>query len=212
MTLVTPGVRFAIDTYINFARRAPWAEAVCASLSELACVDYWKTLLDTLNRHYQPVGSKTAEFFTARASGARHDCDAALQTVVDYFKSRDDQEYALDILQFKHDILWTCLDSISLSPVGQADSSPPLMPHPVKGESPKRSPRKKKSAPTPATEQAPGKNRAQNPLQSEAGAPGSSKGNTSDGSGSAKKSRSSANGKTESAKPGAGAESGVGDH
>src|SRR6185437_13233745 len=32
---VLPGVRFAVDAYVNFARRAPWPEAVYASLTEL---------------------------------------------------------------------------------------------------------------------------------------------------------------------------------
>ena len=32
---VLPGVRFAVDAYVNFARRAPWQEAMCSSLTEL---------------------------------------------------------------------------------------------------------------------------------------------------------------------------------
>jgi pyrroloquinoline-quinone synthase len=32
---VVPGVRFAVDAYVNFARQQPWQEAVCASLTEL---------------------------------------------------------------------------------------------------------------------------------------------------------------------------------
>ena len=28
--MVLPGVRFAVDAYVNFARRAPWQEAVCS--------------------------------------------------------------------------------------------------------------------------------------------------------------------------------------
>ena len=32
---VVPAVRFAVDAYVNFARRAPWQEAVCSSLTEL---------------------------------------------------------------------------------------------------------------------------------------------------------------------------------
>ena len=32
---VVPGVRFAVDAYVNFARRAPWQESVCSSLTEL---------------------------------------------------------------------------------------------------------------------------------------------------------------------------------
>ena len=34
-----PGVRFAVDAYVNFARRAPWPEAVCSSLTELFAPD-----------------------------------------------------------------------------------------------------------------------------------------------------------------------------
>ncbi|MCB1956244.1 MAG: pyrroloquinoline quinone biosynthesis protein C, partial [Rhodocyclaceae bacterium] len=32
---VIPAVQFAVDAYVNFARRAPWQEAVCSSLTEL---------------------------------------------------------------------------------------------------------------------------------------------------------------------------------
>ncbi|MEX2367313.1 MAG: pyrroloquinoline quinone biosynthesis protein C, partial [Pseudohongiellaceae bacterium] len=32
---VLPGVRFACDAYVNFARRACWQEAACSSLTEL---------------------------------------------------------------------------------------------------------------------------------------------------------------------------------
>ena len=32
---VLPGVRFAVDAYLNFARRACWQEAACSSLTEL---------------------------------------------------------------------------------------------------------------------------------------------------------------------------------
>ena len=33
--LVLPGVRFAVDAYVNFARRASWQEAASSSLTEL---------------------------------------------------------------------------------------------------------------------------------------------------------------------------------
>ena len=32
---VVPAMRYAVDAYVNFARRAPWQEAVCSSLTEL---------------------------------------------------------------------------------------------------------------------------------------------------------------------------------
>src|ERR1700759_3420401 len=33
--LVLPGVRYAVDAYVNFARQRPWIEAVASSLTEL---------------------------------------------------------------------------------------------------------------------------------------------------------------------------------
>jgi pyrroloquinoline-quinone synthase len=38
-----------------------------------------------------------------------------LEITLDYFKTREQQERALEILQFKLDILWTMLDAIELA-------------------------------------------------------------------------------------------------
>ncbi len=43
--LVLPGVRFAVDAYVNFARRAPWQEAVCSSLTEMFAPEIHKQRL-----------------------------------------------------------------------------------------------------------------------------------------------------------------------
>ncbi len=43
---VLPGVRFAVDAYVNFARRAPWQEAVCSSLTELFAPEIHKKRLE----------------------------------------------------------------------------------------------------------------------------------------------------------------------
>ena len=38
--------------------------------------------------------------------------DHGLQVTLDYFKTREQQERALEILQFKLDVLWSMLDAI----------------------------------------------------------------------------------------------------
>jgi len=48
-------------------------------------------------------------------SEARRDVEHGLQTTLDHFRSREDQERALEILQFKLDVLWTMLDIIQLA-------------------------------------------------------------------------------------------------
>ena len=49
---VLPGVRFAVDAYVNFARRAPWPEAVCASLTELFAPEIHRQRLAGWPQHY----------------------------------------------------------------------------------------------------------------------------------------------------------------
>ena len=60
---VLPGVRFAVDAYVNFARRAPWQEAVCSSLTELFAPEIHKQRLATWPEHYpwiDPAGLSTS--------------------------------------------------------------------------------------------------------------------------------------------------------
>ena len=52
-----PGVRFAVDAYVNFARRAPWQEAVCSSLTEMFAPDIHKERLGGRLARALPVGA-----------------------------------------------------------------------------------------------------------------------------------------------------------
>jgi pyrroloquinoline-quinone synthase len=109
---VTPGVRFAVDAYVNFARRSPWQEAVCSSLTELFAPTIHKKRLDSWPEHYPWIEIEGYKYFRKRLSEARRDVEHGLRVTLEYFKTREDQEKALSILQFKLDVLWTMLDSI----------------------------------------------------------------------------------------------------
>ena len=50
--LVLPGVRFAVDAYVNFARRACWQEAASSSLTELFAPQIHQSRLDAWPTHY----------------------------------------------------------------------------------------------------------------------------------------------------------------
>ena len=43
---VLPGVRFAVDAYVNFARAATWQEAACSSLTEMFAPEIHQRRLD----------------------------------------------------------------------------------------------------------------------------------------------------------------------
>ena len=111
---VTPAVRFAVDAYVNFARRAPWQEAVCSSLTELFAPEIHKQRLATWPEHYPWIETGGLQYFRNRVSQARRDVEQGLAVTLDYFKTRAQQEHALEILQFKLDILWSMNDAMAL--------------------------------------------------------------------------------------------------
>jgi pyrroloquinoline-quinone synthase len=112
---VLPGVRFAVDAYVNFARRAPWPEAVCASLTELFAPEIHKQRLANWPQDYPWIDSAGLTYFQSRVSLARRDVEFGLAVTLERFTTRAEQERALEILQFKLDILWQMSDAMALS-------------------------------------------------------------------------------------------------
>lgn len=119
---VLPGVRFAVDAYINFARRATWQEAACSSLTELFAPKIHQKRLDNWPAIYPWIKPEGYAYFRKRLSEARRDVAHGLQITLDSFGTRAQQEHALGLLQFKLDVLWTMLDALWLAYV---DMKPP---------------------------------------------------------------------------------------
>ncbi len=113
---VSPGVKFAVDAYINFARQRPWQEAVCSSLTELFAPHIHQQRISSWPEMYPWVKEEGLIYFKKRLTEARRDVEQGLAITLDYFsQSRAMQERALDILQFKLDVLWVIADSIMLA-------------------------------------------------------------------------------------------------
>ena len=117
---VLPGVRFAVDAYVNFARRAPWPEAVCSSLTELFAPEIHKQRLASWPQHYPWIDRAGLQYFQSRVSLARRDVEFSLAVTLDRFNTRALQERALDILKFKLDVLWQMSDAMALRYPGAA--------------------------------------------------------------------------------------------
>lgn len=113
--LVAPAARFAVDAYVNFARQRPWQEAVASSLTELFAPHIHQQRLDTWPQMYPWVDPAGLQYFRNRLTQARRDVAHGLRFTLDYFsQSRALQERALEILQFKLDLLWALADAIML--------------------------------------------------------------------------------------------------
>jgi pyrroloquinoline-quinone synthase len=109
---VLPGVRYAVDAYVNFARQRPWIEAVAASLTELFGPAAIRVRLEALERHYDWIDPAGLEYFRARLAQAPRDAQYALDLVADRCRTGDQQEAAVAALRFKTEVLWAQLDAI----------------------------------------------------------------------------------------------------
>jgi len=105
-----PGVKFAIDAYINFARQQPWEVAASSSLTELFAPKIHQKRLDKWPEYYPWIDEKGYNYFRKRLKEARRDVQHGLDITLDYYKTREEQERMLTVLQFKLDVLWTMLD------------------------------------------------------------------------------------------------------
>jgi pyrroloquinoline-quinone synthase len=117
---VLPGVRFAVDAYVNFCRQRPWLEAVASSLTELFGPDAIRVRIAALEEHYPWIDPAGLEYFRTRLHLAPADAQFALDLVVARCRTREAQERAVAALTFKCDLLWAQLDAIALG-----DTRPP---------------------------------------------------------------------------------------
>jgi pyrroloquinoline-quinone synthase len=109
---VLPGVRFAVDAYVNFARQALWQEAAISSLTELFAPRIHADRLAGWPSHYPWIEAEGLDYFRSRIQLASRDVEHGLEIATSWCDSRARQERALQILQFKLDILWSMLDAI----------------------------------------------------------------------------------------------------
>ena len=109
---VLPGVRFAVDAYVNFARTKAWQVAVASSLTELFAPDLMAERLAAFEKHYAWIQPWGLDYFRRRVTQARSDSEEGLQLTLTYCDTRALQEEAVRALSFKCDLLWTILDAI----------------------------------------------------------------------------------------------------
>jgi pyrroloquinoline-quinone synthase len=112
---VLPAVRFAVDAYVQFARTRPWQETATASLTELFAPSIHQTRLKTWPEHYPWVEPQGYDYFQKRLSQARRDVAFALDFTLEHYRSEAAQARALEIVDFKLDVLWCMLDAMAIN-------------------------------------------------------------------------------------------------
>ena len=112
---VVPGVRFAVDAYVSFARARPWTEAVASGLTEMFSPDLMKRRLGAMLEKYPWISRDGLAYFESRIGVTTADGIKALDLVVEYCTTRQQQDAAIAALAFKCDVLWSMLDAIDLA-------------------------------------------------------------------------------------------------
>jgi pyrroloquinoline-quinone synthase len=117
---VLPGVRFAVDAYVNFCQRSPWLEAVASALSELFAPGLLRLRIARIQQHYPWIPPEGLEYFQQRLTQQPADIGHLRSLVLGTAHSREEQERCVKALEFKCDVLWSLLDAVQLaySPAG----------------------------------------------------------------------------------------------
>jgi pyrroloquinoline-quinone synthase len=129
---ILPGVRYAVNAYLDLVSKRSFLEAVASSLTELFSRDLIALRIDRLRQHY-PWLSGGLAYFDARLTQAPEDAQFALAWVVEHAQTRAEQELALAALRAKCDILWAQLDAIYFAYVSPG-WQPPGAFHPTADE------------------------------------------------------------------------------
>ncbi len=108
---VLPGVRYAVNAYLELVSKHSFLEAVASSLTEMFSRDLISLRVDRLKLHY-PWLSGGLTYFNARLTQAPEDAQFALAWVTEHARTSAEQDLAVAALRAKCDILWAQLDAI----------------------------------------------------------------------------------------------------
>ncbi|MPZ83864.1 MAG: pyrroloquinoline-quinone synthase PqqC [Actinophytocola sp.] len=109
---VVPGVRFAVDAYVTFARTKPWVEAVASGLTEMFSGHLMQRRVGDMLANYDWIRRDDLAYFTDRIEAVSGEGESTLDIVVRYCGTREQQDKAIAALSFKCDVLWSMLDAI----------------------------------------------------------------------------------------------------
>jgi len=109
---VVPGVRFAVDAYVTFARTRPWVEAIASGLTEMFAGHLMKQRVTDMLAGYDWIRREDLAYFTNRIDAVSGEGQSTLDIVVRYSETREQQDAAIAALSFKCDVLWSMLDAI----------------------------------------------------------------------------------------------------
>ncbi len=109
---VLPGVRFAVNAYLNLVQSGSLVDAVASSLTELFAPTLMANRVAVLETLYPWLDRRGLDYFRDRLVEAPRDSEYGLNYVLAHCTTRDSQDSAAAALTTKCYILWSLLDAI----------------------------------------------------------------------------------------------------
>jgi pyrroloquinoline-quinone synthase len=110
-----PGVRFAVDGLVNFARRATWLDGMATSLYEISARDELLKRTEALKEHYRWIRPEGMKFFLSRLARVDRDAGVVVDLVSSYAKDRKAQEGAVRAALVMSDVTWSMHDALYMN-------------------------------------------------------------------------------------------------
>ncbi len=120
---ILPGVRYAVDSYVDLVTRGTLLEAVASSLTELFAGSLIALRMDALRKHYPWIVPGLA-YFEGRLTQAPEDAKFAFDYAFEHATTPELQELVVECLRRKCALLWAQLDAIHYSYVEPGNIPP----------------------------------------------------------------------------------------
>ncbi len=110
-----PGVRFAVEGLVSFARRASWLEGVATSLYEIPAKEELVKRTAALKAHYRWIGPEGMKFFASRLAHIDRDNETVVGLVVAHAKDRATLHSAIEAALHMSDVTWSIHDAVYMN-------------------------------------------------------------------------------------------------
>lgn len=120
---ILPGVRYAVDSYVDLVSKGNLLEAVSSSLTELFAGDLIALRMDAMAKHY-PWLSPGLAYFRGRLTQAPADAAFAFEYAFEHATTVEMQNVVVRSLERKCCLLWAQLDAIYYSYVDPGNIPP----------------------------------------------------------------------------------------
>jgi coenzyme PQQ biosynthesis protein C len=120
---VLPGVRYAVDSYVDLVSKGTLLEAVSSSLTELFAGNLISLRMDSMRQHYPWLVNGLA-YFQGRLTQAPEDAAFAFDYAFTHATTPELQQVVVDCLVKKCALLWAQLDAIHYAYVEPGNTPP----------------------------------------------------------------------------------------